>query len=262
MTHLSDINSHAPAGNDRLSRVLRIVGLILSSVYFFPISCTTTIVPTIHVIAALDARDLSDGDEPFGRTFNVLIYTPSKTPSLSVESLETLEQYEELKALKETFPNLPLRLPDNSTFLLPDKEGMLPGDDHPLSKSERRNLPEDYSEQPWDLYKYTVNQLAPSKQLIDVWYHDDDDSFLSRYMTEKGSITPVYAKRMVPGFMFGAFPYALGFAFLIRGGGVVLVRRNTSKHDKEKVRVTDFPNFLGGVAFLIIALVGSWDLFI
>lgn len=204
-----------------LLRLTKISGLILASSLFFPISCSTSIVATTHIIAQLDARDISEGDEPFPQAFNVLVYVPSSP--LMVVPLSELDRF---KVDKTEF-----------RFLLPNKEGEL-------------------SEGQWIEYKYTVDQLAPYQQLINVWFQDDDVSYLSRYIAEEGTITPLYAERLVPGYMFGAIPFALAFAFLIKGGGGFLVRRNASAHKKKKASHAGTEVIIG-VALLLIAIVNS-----
>jgi hypothetical protein len=167
---------------------------ILGSALFFPISCTTALFVGTHIYIESDARDLSKGDRPHSRCY-VIASTPETNGALCAISLDyiTPSLYDIYELCGEEFTGI-----DTSgySFLLPNAEGEI-------------------REGKWTRYRYYVTFLSLEKQKIEVQYSDDDVRAIFRYIAEENRIEPLYSKLAAPGYMFGAMPYAWGFALIL-----------------------------------------------
>ena len=184
--------------------LLRACALILGSALFFPISCSTALFVGTYIYIESDARNLSKGDKPHSRCY-VIASTPETNGALVPISLDYIRPslYDISELCGEEFTGI-----DTSeySFLLPNSEGEI-------------------REGKWTRYKYHVTLLSPEKQKIEVQYSDDDVIAIFRYTAEENRIEPLYSKLAAPGYMFGAIPYAWGFAVIVYLVGKLLRRK-------------------------------------
>ena len=156
--------------------VFRLVALVLGSVYFFPVSCTTGMIAGTHVIRNLDARDASKGGIPHRQAYLV-----AALPNASLQAfpLSKLDEYE--------------RKNPHASFLLPTNSG-----EFSVGKNGK--------------ISFAVATAKPESQIIEVTLHDDTGTFF-RYEASRNAIKPLYTKLWYHGYMFEAIPYALAIAF-------------------------------------------------
>jgi hypothetical protein len=66
-------------------------------------------------------------------------------------------------------------------------------------------------------FSFRVLEQTDSVQIIELVeaYHDGDNTIWSRYETTGSAITPISSRMFYFGYMFSAFPYAIGFAVLL-----------------------------------------------
>ena len=85
-------------------------------------------------------------------------------------------------------------------------------------------------------FRYEVLEDSGGEQLIEVVesFHDGDNTIWSRYRATREDVTPVSSRMMYFGYLFAAFPYALGAAIMLYGAGLLLRRRSAwvqAQHD-------------------------------
>ena len=178
-------------------RWTNILAVIFSSVWFFPVSCTTGLFTGTSLIAEIDSRDVSKGDSVHSR-FSIVSESRGSGEAFVVTSLYDLRRYQELFPSDST---------DSTSYLMSKPGG------------EKSDDTSDYS--------YKVLEETASGQIIEVveTYHDGDNTIWSRYKANGSAVIPVSSKMFYFGYMFAAFPYALGFSFIIYGVGRYLKSR-------------------------------------
>jgi len=77
-------------------------------------------------------------------------------------------------------------------------------------------------------YSYEVIEETAAGQIIEVveTYHDGDNTIWSRYEATPSTIAPISSRMFYFGYMFAAFPYAIGVAFLLYAVGRYLQHRD------------------------------------
>jgi len=171
--------------------LLGIVALILGSVWFFPVSCTSTLVAGIFVIAKQDAREVARGDQVHPAFLIVVEPGEKGQPFRSV-------RLSDLPRLRQSG--------DVYSFL--------------MSKPSGRIDINDYTH-----LSYRVLENQGSAQIIEVEDDDDDRTVWSRYRATHTDVMPLASRMFYVGYMFGALPFALGIAFGLYGAGRFLCRR-------------------------------------
>lgn len=164
---------------------VRVAALVLGAVWFFPVSCTTGLFVGTNVIARVDARDVRNGDQVHPG-FSVVA-----TPGGSGEPF-ALVPFHDIARFTAAAPN--------HSFLM-------------AKTSNRMDLGRGA------VVSYTVLSDGGAEQTIEVAHSDDDKDVWSRYRATRSSITPVSSRMFHPGYMFGAFPIAFGFALLLYAVG-------------------------------------------
>jgi len=159
---------------------VRFVALILGAVWFFPVSCTTGVFVGTNVIARLDARDVLKGDS-IHPMFSVVA-----TPGEAGQPF-ALVPFSGVGRFASATPN--------HSFLMP-------------KASDRMDLGQGA------VVSYTVLSDGGAEQTIEVAHSERDTDFWSRYRATRSSVVPVSSRMFNPGYMFGAFPFAFGFALL------------------------------------------------
>lgn len=174
--------------------IVRIVGLVLSSGLFFPVSCTTATYIGTHILSHLHARDVANGETPYS-FFHVLAHRPVTSATVSVLHLAELDQF--------------IQHDETYSFLMQELEGEIKEGD-------------------FVLYNYHVTQLDDEKQMIEVNLVGDDTGATSRYIAERTQIRPQYSRIFSIGHMIGSLPYAIGFTFILWLTGKYLLRRTNT----------------------------------
>jgi len=177
----------------------RIAIVVLSSGWFFLASCTAGMVVGTRIVAAVDARDASEGDEMHS-TFSVV--APSSDEAFTVLDWTDVKRGKELVA----------------SYLMP----------RPYAEKETRD----------SHYSYEVLEESDARQVIEVIekYKDGDNTIWSRYEATQTSVTPISSRMFYFGYAFAAIPYALGFAFFLYLVGRVIAYRNPGPAEKKSAR--------------------------
>jgi hypothetical protein len=171
--------------------LLKVVALILGSAFFFPVSCTSTLVAGIFVIARLDEREVARGDQVH-LGFSILVEPGEKGQPFRKVSLFDLPWFRE----------------SGGTYSLL------------MSKPSGRIDVNDYTH-----LSYRVLENQGSAQVIEVEDDDDDRTVWSRYRATHADVMPLSSRMFYFGYMFGALPFAFGTALGLYGVGRFLCRR-------------------------------------
>ena len=179
----------APGG--KMSRTVRVLAFIIGAIWFFPVSCTTGLFVAISLWSKFDERHIEKGEQPHPLFF--VVWQPG-------EAGEPFG-YASLKDLSRIKTSAPAR-----SFIMEQLSGRIEG-----GKST--------------VIAYKVLSSGKSEQLIEVAYSDDTYDSVSRYRATRSEVTPTFSKIMQPGYMFMAFPIAVGLAAAIYAIGKWLRRR-------------------------------------
>jgi hypothetical protein len=189
------INAHRRAPDSvyfgRPVTTVKVLALVLGSSWFFAVSCTSTFIAGVEVIARLDAREVARGDRVHG-LFAIVVEPGDKGEPFR------LVQLVELPRLRETGKAY--------SFLMSKPSGRI-----------------EVNELAYISYRVLENQ--GSVQVIEVEYGDDDVTVWSRYRATPTDVTPLASRLRSIGYIFSALPCALGAALLLYGIGRFLRRR-------------------------------------
>ena len=202
---------------------------LTAAVIFFPVSCSFIGAMGTLFYSELDARDMAKGEEPHASLFFVVTkanmngeeyydfhsleglepirpsdlkytisYAFSEPQADSGEVLDCLKTFEASASGRANYQAINITDDQRNieyTFLMPNQKG-------------------EFS-QGFTKYRYDVEKLSDEKQLIEVFFADDDYKSTSRYIAEARSITPVYSKILDPGYVFISFPIAIVLTTLL-----------------------------------------------
>lgn len=168
--------------------VFRLTALVLGSVYFFPVSCTTSMIAGTKIISSLEARDTSKGEIPHQQAYLVAAFPDTSLKALPLSELGECENKN-----------------PQASFLLPTTSGT-------FSVGEHGKI------------SFVVTAATPEAQTIEVTLLDELGTFF-RYEASRNTIKPLYTKLWYHGYMFGAIPYALAIAFALHFVGVSMRRK-------------------------------------
>ena len=199
---------------------LLIILLFVWAVFFFPVSCTFFSAVGALVYSELDARKVAEGEEPHSSLFYVIarvrIDGEEYYDFKSLNELERIQNSGDRYSMKDIFGdggynrddlsdgrdpsgnsvtgypafNKAAGQPDyEHTFLLPDPVG-------------------EYSDDS-EYFRYEVKDLSDKRQLIEVYFAEEDYKSTSRYIAEAHSVTPVYSKILQPGYAFISLPFGI-----------------------------------------------------
>jgi len=179
-------------------RFLRILLVVIGSVFFFPVSCTVALFAGIHLVAKIDERSVDDGDQVHS-LFKVVYETESVDQSFGVVRLRNLADRQNQFASGEPKGTM--------SFLMSEPRGKVDVGGSSIS--------------------YEVLESFAGKQVIEVVdaYHDGDNTIWSRYEAGNSSISPISSRMFYFGYMFTAFLYAFGFALILHLVGDRLGRK-------------------------------------
>jgi hypothetical protein len=170
---------------------LKVLALILGSAFFFPVSCTSTLVAGIFVIARLDAREVARGDQVHP-AFLIVVEPGEKGQPFRSVPLSGLPMIRESGGAY--------------SFL--------------MSKPSGRIDVNDYTH-----LSYRVLENQGTAQVIEVEDDNDDRTVWSRYRATHTDVMPLSSRMFYFGYMFGALPFAFGVALGLYGFGRFLCRR-------------------------------------
>ena len=203
-------------------KLLRVL-LFLWVVVFFPASCTFFSAVGALVYSEIDVRNVANGEEPYASLFYVVAKITMEGEEFfkfkSLNQLERIHATHDQYTLKHVFDyngydneigsncdpvkddSAAADQPSDSsggqpdyeyTFLLPDLKGEFSTDS--------------------EYYRYEVERLSDKKQLIEVYFAEEDYKSTSRYIAEANSVTPVYSKILEPGCAFISLPFAFALS--------------------------------------------------
>jgi hypothetical protein len=170
---------------------LKILVLIIGSIWFIPVSCTGLLAAGTQINANLDERDVARGDE-IHRYFSVVVDTTGGEQPFRVISLPELQR---LRAAGELH-----------SLLMSKKSGNINSDN-------------DYHA------SYRILESRDKEQVIEVVTGDDDGEILSRYRAISTDIIPLGSRMFHMGYMYQALPFAFGAALLLYGIGWLMRRK-------------------------------------
>ena len=188
--------------------VVRIIGLIIGSAWFLPVSCTIGMIAGPKIISEIDARDVHKGEE-LHHLFKVVVRDGTVMGLDELTSLKHLikEDQDHMHVDSSAQQNLFLVSKPNGSF---------------ETESSR--------------FKYRVIEDSGDKQLIELIeeYKDGDNTIWSRYRAQRTSITPLSTRMYYFGYMFSAFPFVIGGALclFIIGRVLMLKYRSPAAPDK------------------------------
>jgi hypothetical protein len=171
--------------------LVKILALVLGSVWFFPVSCTSTLFAGIFVIARLDAREVARGDQVH-LGFSIVLEPGEKGEPFRLVRLSDLPRIRESGG--------------TYSFLMSKPSGRININDHTH-------------------LSYRVLENQGSAQVIEVVDNDDDRTVWSRYRATHADVMPLSSRMFYFGYMFGALPFAFGTALGLYGVGRFLCRR-------------------------------------
>jgi|GEM_PF-1587155 len=202
---------------------------LTAAIIFFPVSCSFTGAMGTMIYSELDARDMAKGEEPHASLFFVVTKANINGEEYydfhSLSGLGPIRNSEHNYTFSYAFGD-PQPDGDDSSGCLKTFEASVSGranyqamditDDQQnieytfLMSDQKGKFSQDLTR-----YRYEVENLSDEKQLIEVYYSDDDYQSTSRYIAEAHSITPVYSKILDPGYMFISFPVAIVLSTLL-----------------------------------------------
>jgi hypothetical protein len=172
--------------------------------WFFPISFIAVMIAVVPLFSQFDERHVERGDQPHSLFF--IVWQPGEAGAPF--------GFSRLQDLSRTKVSAPAR-----SFIMEQPSGRIEG-----GKST--------------VVAYKVLSSGASEQHIEVAYADDTYSSWSRYRATRSEVTPVFSKVTEPGYMFMAFPVALGFAAAIYVLGAWL-RRRVARDNRQASRRMD-----------------------
>jgi hypothetical protein len=173
-------------------RIIRFLALVLGSIWFFPVSCSTGILAGTLTISRIDSRNIERGEQPHPWFF-VAAGTPEAERPFTVVELRDLPKFE------SSTPKY--------TFLMP--------------RSSDRIKVNEYTNVSYQV----LSSDQETEQTIEVTYSDDDKTIWSRYRATALGIMPLTSRMSHPGYMFQALPIGFVLGLLVYGVGRFLRKR-------------------------------------
>lgn len=179
-------------------RLLKILAIVLGSIWFFPVSCTTGAMIGTPIVAALDERHVQKGDMVH-TLFKVVAEPGEQGMPFRVLGMDQIKSY--LASSTAEAAKAPV------TF--------------------RMSVPSGSIHSGGSKFKYRVLEDAGEQQLIELveTYDDGDNTIWSRYRATKATVSPVSSRMFYFGYMFSATFYAFVGAWVLYGVGRLLRRR-------------------------------------
>ena len=166
----------------------RTIAVVLGSVVFFPVSCTTGTYIGVRVVAALDKRIVLEGDEVHS-LFKVVAEPGENGEPFRILGKREWASYTTANASGRAHQSISFRMSEDS------------GSAKTYSSS----------------FSYQVLEDDGHEQLIELVeaYHDGDNTIWSRYKATRSTVSPVSSRMLYFGYMFIAMVYAFAGSFVI-----------------------------------------------
>lgn len=174
-------------------RMVRLLALVLGAVWFFPVSCTTSLLAAMPVLSTLDERHMDKGDSPHSLFF--VVWQPGEAGAPF--------GYTRLADLARDKASASAR-----TFVMTPPAARIANDE-------------------FTGIEYKVLSGGATEQLIEVAWSNGDDESVSRYRATAAEVTPVFSRNTGRAVMFKAMPFALVLAAMIYAFGRWLRTRVT-----------------------------------
>lgn len=187
---------------------LRIVALVLGSLWFFPVSCTSGLYAGMHVASRMDERDTARGQQVHP-AFSIVAEPGVDGQAFQLVRLADIESFKK-KGAAQSIPQ---------SFLMSEPSGTLESGGYAS-------------------VSYRVLQSTAEAQEIEVIDLDDDRTVWSRYRATATEIAPLGSRMFYVGYMYRALPFALLLALLVYAGGRLL-RRGTAGAGRAGVSLND-----------------------
>jgi hypothetical protein len=167
-------------------RWIKIFLIVVGSSWFFLVSCTTGVIVGSQIVAALDSRDVLNGDT---------------VHSLFKVAAEPGEKGQTFRVLSN-----------------PNNEGG--------GVSFRMSSTSASIEKGGSAFSYRVIEDSGQEQLIELveTYKDGDNTIWSRYKATDTRVTPLSSRMFYFGYMFTAIPFAVACALLLTFSARILQR--------------------------------------
>lgn len=177
---------------DNVNKFNKLILVVFSSDYFFPVSCIISLFIVTMLFSVLDTRLIAKGDKPH--------------PSFYV--IQKLSDHGESIFKAIPFEDLPSKF-DSTQFLLTQPTGR--------AFLERGKA------------SFTVQCSENNKNIVEVRFRGDEASGVSKYSLSNDGIIPIYSKVFHRVHLFAAIPYAAAIALAIMFGARAKLERNDNQ---------------------------------
>jgi hypothetical protein len=199
---------------------LSVCGLVLGSLLFVPVSCTSGFVVGTIAAIKLDARQISKGDKPHPH-FYVIASMPKKNGALKALHLSEIDPsyYPYCDGTDaSSIEDWKREIRGKYCFLLPDSGG-------------------EFRQDECMRVTYGVTTLSPGKQLVEVHWNGDDYLGISKYIAEENRVEPLYSENF-PGETFVlAILFSAASALIVRHVGKRLRKKYRPKNGDNTLRL-------------------------
>lgn len=168
---------------------MKYVALILGSVWFFPVSCTGSLIAGMQITEVLDARDIARGDE-------VHPISLVAEPGPDGKAFQVIPLHELPRVREKGEPR----------FLM----------SRPADRIDVNS---------YTFVSYRVVQDLGTEQVIEVEDQNDDRTIWGTYRASRTDVMVLTSRMNYFGYMFSTFPFAVGAALALYGIGRFLRRR-------------------------------------
>lgn len=181
-------------------KLYRLVGVVLGSLLFLPISCSVGAICGVPIVSWLDSRNVEEGDTVHS-LFSAVAEVKNNRERIIVLGLS---QIEEVKKSRE--PVSFLMSKPNGSFIMDQSE-----------------------------WSYKVLENSGDQQLIEVVqkYLDGDNTIWSRYRAKEHNIFPLKSRMFYFGYLFNAIFIGFGFSIVIYILGKILKRHSEKMPDQK-----------------------------
>ncbi len=176
---------------------MKMLALIIGSLWFFPVSCTSGLYAGMHVAARMDERDTTSGQQVH------LAFSIVAEPGVDGQAFQMVRLADIAKFRKKG---------GAPTFLMSKPSGTLESGGYAS-------------------VSYRVLQSTAAAQEIEVIDLDDDRTVWSRYRATATNVTPLGSRMFYVGYMYQALPFAMLLALLVYVGGRLLRRRQRADNN-------------------------------
>jgi hypothetical protein len=174
---------------------IRNIAVVLGSIWFFAVSCTTGMIVGPIVMAKTDAREIENGEELHYKFSVAAESGDERAPFMVVRQDEIDSVISQMNEIEDHMTVDKLFIP--VSFLMSEPSGRI--------ESES------------SIFFYSVIEDYGDEQLIELKeeYKDGDNTIWSRYKARQTSITPLSTRMFYFGYMFMSIPYVFGISLTL-----------------------------------------------